>query len=69
MLTDLVPLLTKCDFVLLEDKYCSRCDKWKPHKDFGADNRHKNGLRLQRWCKTCLNQNNKDWYRKNADKG
>lgn len=66
MLADLVPQLIVMTFQpTTGEKLCGKCDEWKPHEAFSADNRHAGGLKLQRWCKVCLNKANKDWYKRN----
>lgn len=64
MLADLLPQLLATKFQpITDEKFCGRCELWKSHANFSASNRHSGGLKLQRWCKECLRENNRDWYR------
>lgn len=62
MLYDLVPQLSGCSMPAM-GKRCGRCGETKPMSEFSACHRYENGARLQRWCKECHRQANREWYR------
>lgn len=64
MLSDLLPQLMATTFEPAgQEKFCGQCESWKPHSAFAASNRHSGGLKLQRWCKECHKEANRNWYR------
>lgn len=43
-------------------KHCSKCGKFKPETEFFNDKRQKSGLTC--WCKACLNEKHKQYYKR-----
>ena len=48
------------------EKYCTKCDTTKTVSEFGKNAAEKDGL--NRYCKECISQTAKEWYRKKKDR-
>ena len=61
-LLDIATQLSGCS-MKSPDKFCGRCEQRKPHSEFAVSNRYDGGLKLQRWCKQCHREVNRNWYK------
>ncbi|MCB1711167.1 MAG: endonuclease VII domain-containing protein [Candidatus Riesia sp.] len=51
---------------MIQNKYCSGCDKDKSIEDFGIDRSEKDGRRFQ--CKICRNKKQREYAKNNKEK-